>query len=173
MTYSYNVLELHTFPFDFSISSHVTTTDVVNYVLIMYDGTVTYIEPVIYTSSCIMDLWDFPYDTQVCHLTWGSWGHSTDELKLVSVSFYLFFYHSFISHRLENRMKPISTLYDGRCCWDSNPRVPGVTRTCVHPHVYTLQCTTVLQTPTVYHILVKVTYIISWATASNFGSPDE
>ena len=40
----------------------------------------------------------------------------------------LFFKHSFILHRLENRTKPISTPYDGRHWWDSNLRR-------LHPHV--------------------------------------
>ena len=42
--------------------------------------------------------------------------------------FYLFiFYHSFISHRLANRTRPISVLYDGRRWSNSNLRVPGGT----------------------------------------------
>ena len=37
----------------------------------------------------------------------------------------VFFYHSFILHRLERRTRPILTPYDGRCRWDSNLRTPA------------------------------------------------
>ena len=40
-----------------------------------------------------------------------------------------FFDHSFILHHLENRTRPISAPYDGRCWWNSNLRTP----TCESP----------------------------------------
>ena len=39
--------------------------------------------------------------------------------------FFFFFHHSFISHCLENRMRPTSTSYNGRRCWDSNLHTPA------------------------------------------------
>ena len=39
--------------------------------------------------------------------------------------FFFFFLPYFFLHRLENRTKPISTIYDGRRWWDSNLRTPA------------------------------------------------
>ena len=36
-----------------------------------------------------------------------------------------FFYHSFILHSLDNRTRPLSTLYNGRHQWDSNLHTPA------------------------------------------------
>ena len=49
------------------------------------------------------------------------------KMILIQYFFYLFFflpYHFFL-HRIENRMKPVSTPYDGRRWWDSNLRTPA------------------------------------------------
>ena len=46
----------------------------------------------------------------------------------VHTSFFIyliFFHHSFILHRLENRTRPISTPYDGQHRWYSNLRTPS------------------------------------------------
>ena len=66
------------------IQSYIPATSSVEYVMVHYTGQTSYYEPVIYKSSCQMNLWHFPYDTQNCQLTWGSWGYSSDLLQLVS-----------------------------------------------------------------------------------------
>ena len=47
-----------------------------------YDGKVTWVRPVIYTFSCKLDLHEFPFDTQVCNMTFGSWKFSKNFLDL-------------------------------------------------------------------------------------------
>lgn len=47
-----------------------------------YDGEITWVRPVIYTFSCKLDLHDFPFDTQMCNMTFGSWKFSKAFLDL-------------------------------------------------------------------------------------------
>jgi hypothetical protein len=47
-----------------------------------YDGKVIWVRPVIYTFSCKLDLHEFPFDTQVCNMTFGSWKFSKNFLDL-------------------------------------------------------------------------------------------
>lgn len=47
-----------------------------------YDGEIIWVRPVIYTFSCKLDLQDFPFDTQTCNMTFGSWKFSKNFLDL-------------------------------------------------------------------------------------------
>ncbi|EGT59764.1 hypothetical protein CAEBREN_23973 [Caenorhabditis brenneri] len=50
-------------------------------VLILNTGTVLWVPPAIYKSSCIIDVEFFPFDDQLCSLTFGSWTVSTTILN--------------------------------------------------------------------------------------------
>ncbi|GMS95543.1 hypothetical protein PENTCL1PPCAC_17718 [Pristionchus entomophagus] len=50
--------------------------------LIKHDGTVLWVPPAIYKSSCIIDVEYFPFDEQTCHLIFGSWTYGRDEIQL-------------------------------------------------------------------------------------------
>ena len=43
-------------------------------------GYVLWVPPVFLASSCPLDLTDFPHDTQVCELPFGSWTYSKKEV---------------------------------------------------------------------------------------------
>ena len=51
---------------------------------IQYTGHVTWIPPVVYDSSCLVDMTKFPFDEQTCYLKFGSWTYSSKQLDLVS-----------------------------------------------------------------------------------------
>lgn len=46
------------------------------------DGRLLYIRPTKYSFSCKLDLNDFPFDTQTCSMTFGSWKYSKKSLDL-------------------------------------------------------------------------------------------
>ena len=45
-------------------------------------GDVYWMPHTIYRSSCSIDVTNFPFDIQKCHLKFGSWTHNIDELNL-------------------------------------------------------------------------------------------
>lgn len=51
-------------------------------VMVHLNGEVLYVPIRTFNIRCDMDLSSFPYDTQTCNLTLGSWVHSTDEVSL-------------------------------------------------------------------------------------------
>lgn len=51
-------------------------------VKLFYNGNILYIRPTKYSFSCKLNLNDFPYDTQVCSMTFGSWKYSKNTLDL-------------------------------------------------------------------------------------------
>ncbi|CAD6191888.1 unnamed protein product [Caenorhabditis auriculariae] len=51
-------------------------------VLVLSNGDVLWVPPAIYKSSCIIDVEFFPFDDQLCSLTFGSWTYNRDEIKL-------------------------------------------------------------------------------------------
>ena len=46
------------------------------------DGTVSWFPHKTFYSSCAVNVRDFPFDNQTCHLWFGSWTHTVDELDL-------------------------------------------------------------------------------------------
>ena len=50
------------------------------------DGSVTYNFPTVLKSVCRIDVTYFPFDTQVCKLTFGSWTHHGYELDVIKRS---------------------------------------------------------------------------------------
>lgn len=53
---------------------------------LFYNGTIFYNRPTKYSFSCKLELHDFPFDTQVCKMTFGSWKYSKSTLNLVPFS---------------------------------------------------------------------------------------
>jgi len=53
--------------------------------LVDSDGTVLWIPPALFRSSCSIDITQFPYDIQTCELKFGSWTY--DGFKL-DIDFY-------------------------------------------------------------------------------------
>lgn len=51
-------------------------------VLVYSDGTVLWVPPATLVAMCQLDLTYWPYDTQTCHLTMGSWTHDGDKIDL-------------------------------------------------------------------------------------------
>ena len=50
--------------------------------VVMYDGTVTWYPHKVFQSSCAVDVRNFPFDNQTCHMWFGSWTHPLAELDL-------------------------------------------------------------------------------------------
>lgn len=48
------------------------------------NGSVMWLTPHVYHSTCLLDIYDFPWDRQTCNLTFGSWTHTVRELDLVN-----------------------------------------------------------------------------------------
>jgi hypothetical protein len=61
----------------------VPASDGAQYVSVDYDGTITMMEPVIYQVHCTVRMTDFPYDSHVCEMRWGSWSFMQTELNMV------------------------------------------------------------------------------------------
>ena len=53
---------------------------------LFYNGTILYNRPTKYSFSCKLDLHDFPFDTQTCNMTFGSWKYSKSTLNLLPFS---------------------------------------------------------------------------------------
>ena len=53
--------------------------------MVQHDGSVLWIPPAIFMSTCQIDITNFPFDVQSCRLKFGSWTY--DGFKL-DISFY-------------------------------------------------------------------------------------
>ena len=51
--------------------------------LVSFTGSVLWVPPAIYKSSCSINVQYFPFDIQTCALVFGSWTYSEEEVKLV------------------------------------------------------------------------------------------
>ncbi len=49
------------------------------------DGTVVWVPPVKYASSCVVDMTDFPFDIQTCQLRFGSWSYDMKRLNPIFI----------------------------------------------------------------------------------------
>ena len=62
-----------------------TKYDRFNYVvpiLVRHTGLVHWAQPANYETSCSMDTTRFPFDSQTCHISIGSWQYSTSEIRM-------------------------------------------------------------------------------------------
>ena len=50
--------------------------------IIKYDGTVLWVPHLIFKSSCSIDVTNFPFDSQTCHMWFGSWTHPKQEVDV-------------------------------------------------------------------------------------------
>ena len=51
--------------------------------VVYQDGSVLWIPHRIYYSSCSVDVTNYPFDTQTCRMTFGSWAYHGNEIDLV------------------------------------------------------------------------------------------
>ncbi|CAJ0929499.1 unnamed protein product, partial [Mesorhabditis belari] len=51
-------------------------------VVIEHDGSMLWVPPAIYKSSCIIDVEYFPFDEQTCYMIFGSWTYNEKEIIL-------------------------------------------------------------------------------------------
>ncbi|XP_078251066.1 neuronal acetylcholine receptor subunit alpha-3-like [Rhinoraja longicauda] len=56
-----------------------------NKALLKYDGTVTWMPPAIFKSSCPMDITYFPFDYQNCSMKFGSWTYDKAKIDLAII----------------------------------------------------------------------------------------
>ncbi|XP_063076178.1 neuronal acetylcholine receptor subunit alpha-6 [Engraulis encrasicolus] len=54
--------------------------------LLKYDGTITWVPPAIFKSSCPMDITYFPFDYQNCSMKFGSWTYDKAKIDLVLIN---------------------------------------------------------------------------------------
>ena len=50
--------------------------------IVKHDGNVSWLNPMIFTSSCEIDITFFPLDDQSCQLKFGSWSYSSNFLDV-------------------------------------------------------------------------------------------
>ncbi|VDM85771.1 unnamed protein product [Strongylus vulgaris] len=51
-------------------------------VVVEHTGEMLWVPPAVYKSSCIIDVEYFPFDEQVCSLTFGSWTFKKEEVQI-------------------------------------------------------------------------------------------
>jgi len=51
-------------------------------VVIVYDGTIHWVPHRVYRSSCSIDVTNFPFDEQQCHMWFGSWTHTLPDIDM-------------------------------------------------------------------------------------------
>lgn len=49
-----------------------------------YDGTIVVTPPAIISTSCRLNIAEFPYDRKICDIEFGSWMHTSDTINLTS-----------------------------------------------------------------------------------------
>ena len=54
--------------------------------VIYFDGSVTYLPPGMFKSTCIIKIDDFPFDEQMCELKFGSWTYDEATISLQNKS---------------------------------------------------------------------------------------
>ncbi|KAM4614135.1 5-hydroxytryptamine receptor 3A-like [Discoglossus pictus] len=54
--------------------------------LIYHNGTIVYAVPLRIISSCNLDVYKFPFDTQTCSLSFGSYAHTVDDIVMLPSS---------------------------------------------------------------------------------------
>lgn len=54
--------------------------------VIGHDGSVSWFPHTIFRSSCSLDVTNFPFDNQSCHMWFGSWTHPSDQINLTMLT---------------------------------------------------------------------------------------
>ena len=57
-----------------------------------WDGRVVWTPPVIFSSSCEIDVEFFPFDEQACFLKLGSWTHDGYQVCKLNIYIYIYIY---------------------------------------------------------------------------------
>lgn len=70
---------------------------------VRYDGTVKWRPPTTFKSSCDIEVKFFPFDEQICRLTFGSWTYNIEEVLLTKESS-LNLYRKTIQETLMNQL---------------------------------------------------------------------
>ena len=52
--------------------------------VVLPDGTVRWVPHQIFKSSCILDVTNFPFDYQNCHMWFGSWTHTRSQVSALT-----------------------------------------------------------------------------------------
>ncbi|THD23317.1 Neuronal acetylcholine receptor subunit alpha-7 [Fasciola hepatica] len=55
-------------------------------VIVQYDGSITWMPPAIFKSSCKIDIKNFPFDEQTCHMKFGSWTYDGNRLDITFIN---------------------------------------------------------------------------------------
>ena len=53
-------------------------------VVVSHDGSVLWMPPAVYQSTCTIDVKDFPFDVQVCPMKFASWTFPADQVKVTN-----------------------------------------------------------------------------------------
>ncbi|KAM4614564.1 5-hydroxytryptamine receptor 3A-like [Discoglossus pictus] len=62
------------------------SSPVIPYCFIYYNGSIVYAVPLRIISSCNLDIYKFPFDTQTCSLSFGSYVHTVDDIVMLPSS---------------------------------------------------------------------------------------
>ena len=66
--------------FHFSAETEINFRDTL--VTVFYNGTILWVPHQRIKSSCSINVTNFPFDTQQCHMWFGSWTYTTNEINL-------------------------------------------------------------------------------------------
>ena len=55
--------------------------------IVHYDGNVSRVIPTVVHSACDLDMASFPWDTQFCHLNFGSWTYEPTDVIIRNVGY--------------------------------------------------------------------------------------
>ncbi|XP_069487869.1 neuronal acetylcholine receptor subunit alpha-9 [Ambystoma mexicanum] len=93
-------------------------------VVLRYDGKITWDTPSITKSSCVLDVSYFPFDSQQCNLTFGSWTYNGNQVDIINA-----LDHGDLSDFVENvewemhGMPAVKNVITYGCCSEPYPDV--------------------------------------------------
>ncbi|KAJ1214809.1 hypothetical protein NDU88_002420 [Pleurodeles waltl] len=93
-------------------------------VVLRYDGKITWDTPSITKSSCVLDVSYFPFDSQQCNLTFGSWTYNGNQVDIINA-----LDHGDLSDYVENvewemhGMPAVKNVITYGCCSEPYPDV--------------------------------------------------
>merc|ERR1712038_2178040 len=103
-----------------TVGPHKTETDQKSVkVTVTNDGTVTWIPPVSYQSSCVVNMEEYPFDVQTCKMKFGSWMYDQTQMDINFVdgnaALEMHSYHESTEWKLVSSTAE-KTLVDYPCC---------------------------------------------------------